>query len=141
MRTILFIALACASGYAQSIVIANSGSTNTAGFQIVVGQSGKAEFTSSPRMRPIGAPAGPRTVEKTIPKALVQSLYSDVEAARPLSSLPPQHCAKSASFGSRLTVQSGNDTSPDLSCGDGGNAKLQALIRDVNAVINSFNGQ
>jgi hypothetical protein len=80
-------------------------------------------------------------MHKTLPKALVKAIYDDVKAASPLSSLPPQRCMKSASFGTRLTVRNGNDISPDLSCGDGGaggDAKMRALIRDTNAIVQSF---
>lgn len=135
MKTILFGALACAACYGQSVVIVNSGSTNTAGFQIVVEPSGKAEYTAQPRRTVIRPGQPPKTVDKTIPKALAKSLFDDVAAAHPLSALPVGHCAKSVSFGTRLTVQFGSEASPDLSCGEGGNEKMRALIRDVEAVV------
>jgi hypothetical protein len=138
MKALPAAALACAACYAQSVTIVNSGSTNTAGFRIVVDPSGKAEFTSQPRRQSADKAVKPKTVAKTIPKSLAESLLSDVNAARPLSSLPAPLCMKSASFGSRLTIQVGDETSPDLSCGDGGNAQLQALIRDANAIVKLF---
>jgi hypothetical protein len=138
MKTILVTTLACAACHAQSVTIVNSGSTNTAGFQIVVEQSGHAEYTLQPRRRPMDKTEAPQTISKTVPKSLADSLYADVEAARPLSSLPAQHCIKSASFGTRLFVQLGEDRSPDLSCGDGGNEKMRALIRDAEAVVKIF---
>jgi hypothetical protein len=141
MKTILVTTLACAACQAQSVTIVNSGSTNTAGFQIVVEQSGHAEYTSRPRRRGTEKTETPQTISKTLPKSLADSLYADVEAARPLSSLPAQHCIKSASFGTRLFVQLGEDRSPDLSCGDGGNEKMRALIRDAEAVIKIFRGE
>ena len=117
----------CATSLAQSIVIVNSGSTNTPGFQITVAKSGAAHYASR---------AG--AVDKTVPQALAQRLYADVEAAGPLGSLPPRHCLKSASFGTRLTVQSGDQESPDLSCGDGGNEPMRRLIEDVNQIVQLF---
>jgi hypothetical protein len=129
MKTIL-AAMFCATCFAQTVTIVNSGSTNSPGFQIAIGKSGKAVYTAR------RGPAGP--VEKTVPKQLAERLYKDVKAAEPLASLPPQSCMKSASFGTRLTVQSGDDVSPDLSCGDDGSARMQALIRDVNDVVKVF---
>jgi len=142
MKTILAGALACAACSAQSVTLVNSGSTNTAGFQIVVDPSGKAEYTPQQRGHAAGPTEAPKTIRKTIPKSLATSLYAGVNAARPLSSLPAAGgCMKSASFGTRLTIQFGDETSPDLSCGDGGNAKMQALIRDANAVVKIFHGE
>lgn len=141
MKTIVAAVLMCAACPAQSVTIVKSGSTNTAGFQIVVEESGKAEYASQPRRNAIAKGAAPKTIRKTIPKPLVKALYEDVRTARPLASLPPQHCMKSASFGTRLTIQFGDDTSPDLSCGDGGDRKMQALIRDTDAIVKSFSAQ
>ena len=143
MKTIVLAVLTCAACHAQAVTIVNSGSTNTAGFQITVDPSGKAEYTQRPRVRVIDktqTPPPATTVNKTIPKRLANSLYADVHAARPLSSLPGRFCAKSTSFGTRLTLEFGDETSPDLSCGDGGNAMLKALIRDVDAVVKLFRG-
>lgn len=136
MRAGVATALLCAACYAQSVIIVNSGSTNTAGFQIVLDKSGKAEYTSRPRR--IDKDAAPKVMRRAIPKSVTMRLYSDVNAARPLASLPSPHCAKSASFGTRLTILFDDDESPDLSCGDGGDPKLAALIRDANQIINAF---
>ena len=125
----------------QTVTIVNSGSTNVAGFEIVVQKSGKAEYTSKPRRIALNKDSSPRIERKTIPKSLAKAIYEDVAAARPLASLPPQHCMKSASFGTRLTVEFGGDVSPDLSCGDDGAPKMQALIRDANAIIKIFRSQ
>jgi hypothetical protein len=74
-------------------------------------------------------------ISKPIPKSLTERLYLGVMAARPLSLLPPRHCAKSVSFGTRLTIRLEGDSSPDLSCGAGGNPKLRALIRDADEIV------
>jgi hypothetical protein len=119
--------------------IVNSGSTNRAGFRIAVDRTGTAEWTSVPRRR-LGAPQEQaQPVRKTLASALTDRFYADLAAAKPFSSLPPVHCAKSASFGTVLTVKFGDEESPDLSCGDGGNAALKALIRDANEIVALFN--
>ena len=119
--------------YNQATIV-NSGSTNTSGFRIAVKRSGAAEYTSVPR----GADARNEDPEKSgreIPKDMAQRLFADLEAAKPLSSLPAPQCLKSKSFGSRLTIEFGGETTPDLSCGDGGNEHLRNIIRDVNEMI------
>ncbi len=69
---------------------------------------------------------------------MVLRLYSDLNAAQPLSSLPEPRCMKSVSFGTTLTLQFNGQKTPDLSCGDGGNSSLRALIRDVKEVVAAF---
>jgi hypothetical protein len=133
MKTMIAVAILCAGCYGQSVTIVNSGSTNTDGFQIVVARSGKAEYTSQPRR--IDSGKAPKAITRKISKSLAGRLYEDVAAARPLASLPPRHCMKSASFGTRLTIRVDDDESPDLSCGDGGDPKLQALARDADAIV------
>lgn len=139
MKTIFAATILCIGCSAQSVTIVNSGSTNTAGFQIVVEKSGKSEYTSQPRR--IDQGAAPKATIKKIAKSLAARLYKDVAAARPLTSLPAPHCMKSASFGTRLTIRLGDDESPDLSCGDGGDPKLAELIRDTDAVVKAFRPQ
>ncbi len=117
--------------------IVNSGSTNTAGFRIAIRRSGAAEYTSIPR----GANSQNTEPEKSgreIPKDLAMRLFSDLEAAKPLGGLPAPHCMKSKSFGSRLTIEFGGESTPDLSCGDGGNEHLRAIIKDVNEMVAYF---
>lgn len=138
MKTIVAAMFFCAACFAQTVTIVNSGSTNRAGFQIAVQKSGQAQYTLRPRRVELNPSPAPRTVDKTIPESLAKRLYADVDAARPLASLPPRSCMKSVSFGTRLTLQFGNDESPDLSCGDGGNEKLRALIADVNQIVKLF---
>src|SRR5271155_822560 len=139
MKTTIAGVLICAGCYAQSVTIVNSGSTNTGGFQIVVENSGEAEYTSKPPRVRLQKDEAPKTTHKTLSKSLAERLYNDIKTARPLSALPPQHCMKSMSFGTRLTIQFGGDESPDLTCGDGGNSKLQTLIRDADEIVKSFN--
>jgi hypothetical protein len=118
----------------DSATIVNSGSTNRPGFRIVVDRSGSAEYTPAPRR--FGRQSGrPASIRQTLPKELVKAFYADLGAAKRLDSLPAVPCAKSASFGSVLTVALGQDQTPDLSCGDGGNAVMRDLIRDTTQIV------
>lgn len=134
----LLLSLSLSPEEQDTAVIMGSGSTNTAGFRIRVERSGLAEYTSAPRK--YGAQRGdkPNTKRQQLSRDLADRFYSDLEAAKPISSLPEQRCMKSASFGSTLVIEFGGQRTPDLSCGDGGNAKLQALIRDVNEITKLF---
>jgi hypothetical protein len=132
----------------DNAMIVDSGSTNHAGFSITVDRSGTAEvnvrprrFAASPARGKGQAEAPPEPVHRTLPKDLVDSFYADLKAAEPLSSLPAVHCAKSASFGSTLMVAFGNEQSPDLSCGDGGNAAMRDLIGVVRQIVTLANVQ
>lgn len=118
---------------ADPAVIVNSGSTNTAGFRITIDASGDAEYTATSRK-----PGPNAAAQKHVPDTLVKRLYSDLDAAKPLASLPHPHCMKSASFGTRLTIEFDDSETPDLACGDGDNAKLRALIHDAEEIVALF---
>jgi hypothetical protein len=117
----------------DAATIVNSGSTNRPGFRIVVDRSGVAELTATPGR--LGAKQVQSPARRTLPHALVEAFYADLDAAKPLDSLPAVHCAKSASFGSTLTVVFGKEQTPDLSCGDRGNALMRDLIRDTSRIV------
>ena len=119
---------------AGDAVIVNSGSTNTEGFRIVVEQSGKAVYTQTPRKSDTQVKS--RSLD--LPQALVKRLYSDLDAGKPLAELPGGHCMKSASFGSSLTIEFAGEKTPDLSCPDHGNPRLQVLIKDANEIVKLF---
>jgi hypothetical protein len=134
------IVVLAATCYAQdTAVITDSGSTNTAGYTIVVERSGKAAYTPIPRRfaEPSDAPK-PAPKNLVIPKKLVRRFFVDLHAAKPLADLPRHGCMKSASFGSTLNIKIGDDTSPDLSCPSEGNAKVQSLIDDTRAIVKLF---
>jgi hypothetical protein len=127
-----------AAAAADVAVIVNSGSTNTAGFRIIIERSNNAEFTPG-QPRPNRSPnQQPRQMRRELPSALVVRLFADLEAAEPFSSLPSQPCPKSASFGTKLTIEFDGQETPDLSCRPGDNAKLQALVRDANDIVKLF---
>ena len=118
----------------RAAVIVNSGSTNRAGFRITVERSGAAEMIAMPRR------SGRQTdqaapIRRTLPRELVDIFYAELGAGKPLGSMPAAHCAKSVSFGSSLVVVWGEDQTPDLSCGDGGNQAMRDLIRDTNRIV------
>jgi len=114
--------------------IIDSGSTNRPGFRIVVDPSGDAEWTSTSR-RSDAPEEQAKPIRKLLPRAAVERFHADLEAAKPFASLPVVHCMKSASFGSTLTVAFGEEKTPDLKCGDGGNGAMRNLIRDVNEIV------
>jgi hypothetical protein len=120
-------------------VIVNSGSTNAAGFRILVDRSGNAEYTvTSRRARPQGDQAAAKPVRRKVPEALVRRLYSDLEGAQPPSSLPHHRCFKSVSFGTKVTIEAGKEITPDLSCTEEQDAHIQVLMRDVNEIAKYF---
>ena len=142
MIGLAIISAAVSSGQSTaSAVIVNSGSTNRSGYRITVDKSGSAKYVAIPRgvAAQKGVPMEAR--ERTIPEALAQRFYADVAAARPFSSLPEIPCAKSASFGSVLRIEFGGAQTPDLSCGDGGNDKLKALIQDTGEITKIMTAQ
>lgn len=127
----IFLTFACIAATTlwadDSAVINDSGSTNSAGFKIVVQQSGKADYSSRSTTKSV-----------TVPDDLLHRFYADLDAAKPLSALPSKHCMKSASFGTTRTIEYAGQQSPDLSCRGTNNAQLQALIRDVDAIVKLF---
>lgn len=94
-------------------VILNTGSTNTAGYRIVVQRSGSAEYI-----------AASRRGTTTVSDALAAKFFSDLEAAGPLHNLVAVPCMKSVSFGTSLYVWwHRGGRSPDLSCASGEDAR------------------
>jgi len=123
----------------DSAVIVNSGSTNRAGFRIVVERSGNAVYSiTRPRVyrRAGNAPAEP--IRRTLPDALVRQFYSDLEAATPLSALHGKACPKSVSFGTVTTIEFGGEKSPDLSCPNAQNTHIQTLMGDTDKIVEMF---
>jgi hypothetical protein len=125
-------------GSDQTATIVDSGSTNTTGFRIVVQRSGKAACVITPAKFARRADEKSSTKQQQLSHALVNRLFSDLEAVRPLSSIPEPRCMKSASFGTTRTIEFGGEKTPDLGCGSGGNAKLQVLIEDGNEIVKLF---
>jgi hypothetical protein len=121
--------------------IVDSGSTNSNGFRILVERSGRTQSTIVPRdpgPQPIELPV---TTIGMLPAALAQKLYSDLDAAWPISSLPKQNCLKSASFGTVRIIEFDSQKTPDLSCGNGKNPKLRALADDLQQILKASGRQ
>ena len=124
----------CLGDGTSSAAIVDSGSTNRAGYSITVDHSGSGTYVLMPRAAV--AQRGVQTEARTriIPGDLVRRFYADLSAAEPFSSLPDRHCVKSVSFGSVLRIEFDGKRTPDLSCGDAGDAKLKALIQDATEI-------
>ena len=106
----------------ETAVIENSGSTNTASYQIIVSSRGSASY------REIGAESHVRTVAK----AVTAKLFTDLSAAMPLKALPVRHGMRSASFGTETYITYKGQKSPDLTTPSGPLAS--ALHEDVKAI-------
>ncbi len=107
----------------DSAIIRNSGSTNTSGYTITVW----SDATGSVDV------AG-KTSTFVLQRDLDARFFTDVHAATASTdAVPEHHCMKSASFGTRTTVQWQAWTSPDLQCPPL-SPSLGALARDVNAI-------
>lgn len=106
-----------------TIVITNTGSTNTIGYRILIGAGGEASYVS-------GDGAG----NATLPQDMFAKLRGDVDAAKPLSGLPREvSCVKPMSFGTSTFIALGGDRTPDLECP--GNDAESALKEDVAAIV------
>ncbi len=140
MRNVLGLLMVAAPWVmaADSAVIVNSGSTNTPGFRIEITPAGEATFTPKPR-RP-GQPSQYETqrVTRQVPPALVKRFFASLDAGKPLSSLPHQRCMKSASFGFTLVVESGDEQTPDLSCGNQQDSRTRALATSASDIVTLF---
>ncbi len=106
----------------DAIVVRNSGSTNTAGYTLVISPDGHALVLQN----------GGST-EGTVGRAQVRWLFAKVRAAAPLDALPAAHCMRSASFGSSTTIEYGDATSPDISCGS--SPALREIARTVGVIV------
>ena len=102
-------------------IIRNSGSTNTAGYTIVVHPDATVEMT-----------VDGETTHATAGRAQVSWLFRKLRAAAPLDAMSGGRCMKSASFGSSTTITYDGKTSPDLGCG--GDPMSRELGRTANVI-------
>ena len=110
----------------DAAVIVNSGSTNILGYRIVVRPNGAATVVLD------GVPNRDQKLEA----ATAAAFFKDLAAAMPLGDLVAEGCMKSASFGSRTTIEYKGQRSPDVSCpmtGVGAD-----LGRDVERITNEL---
>lgn len=110
--------------------ILNGGSTNAAGYLVLVRSDGQANLAPAPGS--LRQAFGRRTFR--LPDALARRLLADArEAKRTRPAGSP--CMKSASFGSTTSVSYHGYTSPDLECP--GSGVLARLASDVRAIVRS----
>lgn len=104
-------------------IVANSGSTNTAGYTMKVWSDGSAEIAD------VKQPQNTRRV--SVGSDLAARFLADAKAAK-AGGRRAQTCMKSMSFGYRLTVAYHGWMSPDLTCPSGG--VLAPLRPDIEAL-------
>jgi hypothetical protein len=117
------------AAHSDQAIIADSGSTNTAGYQVTVHPSGSAEWSVSRRRN---SPACPGQTGK-LSAELTQRFFADLRSLMPLDRVPVGHCAKSVSFGTTLHVTYQGATSPDLTC-PGNGAQTDNLLKDLSDI-------
>lgn len=115
----------------ENAAIVDSGSTNTLGYRIDVRSDGSGRLTLQSRSG--RAPTEPKSF--TIAAALTTRFFADLKAVRS-GKVAGEPCMKSASFGTSTHVTWQDWKSPDLDC-PSQNARLSALIADVNAIRKS----
>ena len=86
-------------------IIRNSGSTNSAGYTLVIAPDGAAT---------VGGYEG--YTRKTVAGVQTRWLFARLGDAGPLDSLGLEHCIKSASFGTSTRITWQGTTSGDISC-------------------------
>ncbi len=109
---LFFAALPASAQPAQSATITNSGSTNTAGYKISVTLTGSKYSIAA--ISDDGQTRNHDTGNRPARLAKVRRLFTDLDAAKPLSALPVRHGMRSVSFGTRTTITYKGQTSPDL---------------------------
>ena len=105
----------------DDVLIRNSGSTNTAGYAVVVHADGTAEYEGQ---------------HKTVGAAQVKWLHAKLDEATPFTQLGGAHCMKSASFGSRTTIVYRGESTPDLSCPS--TDQSRELMRTIGVILDQL---
>ena len=107
------------------VTIEDTGSTNRPGCRVTFDQDGHASVEQrSGEVRKI-----------QLDPALCSRFMSDLKQLGGVSAIPARHCIKSASFGSRLFIESAGDRSPDLSCPGPSGAGVDALRKDAQEIL------
>lgn len=102
-------------------VILNTGSTNSAGYRIVVQANGSAEYVQ-----------GSTRAVAHVAQAVVSKFFVDLQAAMPLSRVHVVPCMKSVSFGSMTFLWWRGQRTQDISCPGG--AMSSRLYDDAGAI-------
>lgn len=107
---------------AGAAVIRNSGSTNSAGYTVILAPDGSATVRQYDgfAQKLVGAPQ-------------THWLFLKLRQAAPLATLGNARCVKSVSFGSSTTVSWNDSTSGDLSCG--GDPRSRELARTIGVIV------
>jgi hypothetical protein len=105
------------------VLIRNSGSTNTAGYIVVIHPDYTADV----------ADGHGGTIKKTVDAPQAKWLFDRLKADMPFAQLGGGHCMKSASFGSYTTIVYDGETTPDLQCPGG--PETRELNRTVGVII------
>ncbi|CAF1533142.1 unnamed protein product [Didymodactylos carnosus] len=130
---LVIFSIACCD--TNSIQIVNSGSTNTAGYNINIERNGQTKYSVFRRF-PIGGNPQEKTTQ--LEQNLRENLFANIEMVMPLSQYPVKHCMKSASFGYSLRVTYNEQTSPDLACplSEEKLVNVNKFVRDIVAYLN-----
>ena len=125
----------------DTVLIRDTGSTNSSGYELTVNKSGQAVCVNSDwqKQRPpgqrgngIGLPEGKSILSKDI----TSQFFADLNASMPLSKLPIEEpCIRSASFGSSTYIVYKGEMSPDIQCLAMGSRQL---LDDYHAIINKI---
>ncbi len=113
------------SAAAPQATVDDSGSTNSPGLRVTIDGDGHA--TVQPR--------NGKSQRVELQKTLCVQFLRDLKDAGPLNLLPARHCFKSASFGSRLTIEFDGGKSPDLSCPGAADPRVDALQKDARELL------
>lgn len=116
----------------DEVQIINSGSTNTAGYQIRITRKGEAswKYTGTMDTKEGQALKGTNQLSDDV----TEKLFADLDAALPFSEHPVPHSFKSRSFGFTITLKYGGQSSPDLGA-PGLDAKIKRLKTDLDEIL------
>jgi hypothetical protein len=116
----------------EIVQITNTGSTNTMGYRILIPLAG-ADYGSVSYYLRAGMVSTGQDGSKVVPKSILRKLARDIHKAMPLSQLPVNNTAKSASFGTSLYVMYHGQSTLDLS--SPADARGKALAADVKNIV------
>ncbi|HVE14833.1 MAG TPA: hypothetical protein VNI01_15665 [Elusimicrobiota bacterium] len=116
----------------RNAVVEDSGSTNAAGYGMVIMPSGIVRFGPNGKGgRVIARSLASGSGSQKVSPALIQRFYADLDSLMPISGLARGRCAKSASFGSTTTITYRGQISPDLQCVENDARKLLEDVREI----------
>ncbi|CAF1167433.1 unnamed protein product [Didymodactylos carnosus] len=99
------------------IDIHNSGSTNTAGYDIKIERNGRTSYQVFRRRPQIGEDQSGNkdNGNTTLTSGLTENLFQQIEKTMPFNQYPVKHCIKSVSFGYSLVVKYNGETTRSCS--------------------------